>query len=179
MEDLNLTKYDDAEESDEHTSDDANIKTLSQDEDISVEDKSRMNSEVVPKSKIMLVSTLPLKCVETESDKVETVVDTGTARGRRSKEYFDNAKTIMEAIPCIIGSSTKLKLSEMKGQDYANVNRSVSLRGDNVMKGGISMSKSTALSIEKMVNFTEAFARISLHITTYLCSTLTNHVGPR
>jgi hypothetical protein len=36
----------------------------------------------------------------------------GIACGGRSKGYFDDAKTIAEVIPPIVGSSTKLKLSE-------------------------------------------------------------------
>jgi hypothetical protein len=86
-----------------------NIHTSSEDEDESNEDESKMNS-VVSKRKIMCGSTLPLKCVGTESDKVETVSETGTACRRRSKEYVDDAKTIAEVIPYIIGSSTKSKL---------------------------------------------------------------------
>lgn len=70
-----------------------------------------MNS--VASNKTMLGSTLPLKCVGTESDKVETVSETGTACGRRSKEYVDDAKNIAEVVPYIIGSSTKSKLRNM------------------------------------------------------------------
>ena len=71
---------------------------------------------VVPKRKITLGTMLPLKSVETESGMADTLAETGTGTGvcrKKPKEYFDDAKTNAEVIPCIIGSSTKLKLSKM------------------------------------------------------------------
>jgi hypothetical protein len=97
-----------------------------------------MNS-VVSKRKITLGTMLPLKSVETESGMADTLAETGTGTGvcrKKPKEYFDDAKTIAEVIPCIIGSSTKLKLSKMiasllrrKGRECAYVNRSISAGG--------------------------------------------------
>ncbi len=102
---------------------------------------------------------------ETVSFLAETSAMPGTACGRRSKEYFDDAKTIAEVISRIVGSSTKLKLSEMvislqkKGGKYDNVSRCLSAAGDDVTNGGIIMCVLTALSIEKMMNIRESFAR--------------------
>jgi hypothetical protein len=68
-------------------------------------------------------------------------------------------------IPRIVGSSTKLKLSETvvslqkKGQKYDNVSRCLSAVGDDVANGEIIMSVLSALSIKKMGNIRESFAR--------------------
>ncbi len=123
-----------------------------------------MNS-LVSNNKVERGSTRPLKCVETDSYTAETLTIPRTACGRRSKEYFDSAKTIAEVIPHIVVSSTKLKLSEIvvclqkKGQENDNVSRCFSAAGDDVANGGIIMSVPTALSFEKMVNIRECFAR--------------------
>ena len=117
---------------------DVDVYTSSEDEEESEEDESKMNS-VVSKRKIMLGTMLPLKSVETESGMADTLAETGTGTGvcrKKPKEHFDDAKTIAEVIPCIIGSSTKLKLSKMiasllrrKGRECAYVNRSISAGG--------------------------------------------------
>jgi hypothetical protein len=106
-----------------------------------------------------------LKRVETDSSTAETLTIPSTACGRRLKEYFDGSKTIAEVIPHIVGSSTKLKLSEMvislqkNGQEYDNVSRCILAAGNDVANEGIIMSVSMALFIEKMVNIRESFAR--------------------
>jgi hypothetical protein len=123
-----LVKHDDLIESQEHTRNDADTLISREEEKESKEDESQMNSLVL-NNKVADGSTRPLKCVETDSFMADTLTIPGTACGRRSKKYFDDAKTIAEVIPHIVGSSTKLKLSEMvislqkKGQEYDNVSR--------------------------------------------------------
>jgi hypothetical protein len=70
-----------------------------------------MNSLML-NDKVACGSMRPLKCVETDSFTAETLATPRTVCGRRSKEYFDDAKTNAEVNPHIVGSSTKLKLSE-------------------------------------------------------------------
>ncbi len=162
--DEDLVKHDNLIESQEHTHNDVDKLILREEEKESKEDESQMNSLVL-NNKVVPGSTRPLKHVETDRFMAETSAIPGTACGRRSKEYFDNAKTIAEMIPHIVGSSTKLKLGETvvslqkKRREYDNEGRCLSAAGDDVKNGGTIMSVSTALSIEKMVNIRESFAR--------------------
>jgi hypothetical protein len=164
IDDEDLVKHDNLIESQEHTHNYTDTLISSEEEKESKEDESQMNS-LVSSNKVARGSTRPLKRVETDSFTAETLAISRTVCGRKSKEYFDGAKTIAERIPCIVGSSTKLKLSETvvslqkRGQEYDNVSRCLPVAGDDVANGGIIMSVLTALSIEKLVNIRESFTR--------------------
>jgi hypothetical protein len=103
-----LVKHDDLEESPEHTCNDADLLMLKEEEKESRDNGSHMNSLVL-NNRVVCGSTKSLKHVETDSFMAETLaIPTRTVCGRRSKEYFNDAKTITEVIPRIVGSSTKL-----------------------------------------------------------------------